>query len=54
MDPDWTKTLRPDEAQAAIEALAANKTPITAREAVELQRLKRALLAMAEDGREGH
>jgi hypothetical protein len=33
---DWTKDLSPDEAQAALEALNANKAPITAMEAAEL------------------
>jgi hypothetical protein len=36
MDADWTENLSPDEAQAALEALNANKAPITAKEAVEL------------------
>jgi hypothetical protein len=45
---DWTKDLSPDEAQAALEALNANKAPITAMEAVELLMLKRALEANAE------
>ena len=44
----WTEDLSPDEAQAALETLNANKGAITAREAVELLKLKRALEAMAE------
>jgi hypothetical protein len=31
MDTDWTKDLAPDEAQAALDALEANKAPITAK-----------------------
>jgi hypothetical protein len=46
MDINWTENLSPDEAQAALESLNANKAP-TAREAVELLKLKRAL----EEGR---
>ena len=48
MDTDWTKDLKPDEAQAALEALNANKAPVTAREAVELLKLKKALQAKVE------
>jgi hypothetical protein len=33
MDTDWTENQTPDEAQAALEALNANKAPVTAREA---------------------
>ena len=42
-DNSWTEDLSADEAQAALESLNANKAPITAREAVELLKLKRAL-----------
>jgi hypothetical protein len=45
MDIDWTENLTPDEAQAALNA---NKAPITAREAVEILKLRRALQAKAE------
>ena len=48
MDTDWTKDLKPDAAQAALEALNANKAPVTAREAVEILKLHRALQAKAE------
>jgi hypothetical protein len=48
MDTDWTKDLKPDEAQAALDALAAHKGPLTVREAVEVQKLKLALQAKAE------
>jgi hypothetical protein len=48
MDTDWTKNLTPVEAQAAIDALNANSAPITAREAVELLKLKKALQAKVE------
>jgi hypothetical protein len=47
-DTDWINDLAPDEAQAALESLKANKAPITAREAAELLKLKRALEAKAE------
>jgi hypothetical protein len=43
MDTDWTKDLKPDEAQAALDALNASKAPITARKGVDLLKLKRAL-----------
>jgi hypothetical protein len=48
MDTDWTKDLKPDEAQAALDALNANKAPVTAREATELIKLRRALEAKVE------
>jgi hypothetical protein len=48
MDRDWTENLTPAEAQAALEALNANKAPITVREAVELRKLRLALQAKAE------
>jgi hypothetical protein len=48
MDADWTNDLTPDEAQAALDALKANKAPVTAREATELFRLRRVLEAKAE------
>jgi hypothetical protein len=48
MDTDWTKNLTPAEAQAALEALNTNKSPVTAREATELLRLRRALQAKVE------
>jgi hypothetical protein len=41
MAQDWTENLTPDEAQCALDALKANKAPITAREGVELMKLKR-------------
>jgi hypothetical protein len=41
MDTDWTKNLMPDEAEAALDALNANKASITAREAAELLKLER-------------
>jgi hypothetical protein len=47
-DITWTEDLSPDEARAALESLNANKAPTTAREAVELLKLKRALEAKAE------
>ena len=48
MDTDWTRDLKPDEAQAALDVLKANKTPVTAREATELLKLRRALQAKAD------
>jgi hypothetical protein len=48
MDTDWTKDLTPGEAQVALDALAAHKGAITVREAVELQKLKKALQAKVE------
>ena len=45
MDIGWTKDLSPDEARAALDALNANKAPITVREAVELRKLGLALKA---------
>jgi hypothetical protein len=48
MDTDWTKDPLAFEAQAALNALAAHKAPITAREAVKLAKLKRALQAKVE------
>jgi hypothetical protein len=47
MDTDWTKNLTLDEAQAALDALNAHQAPVTAREATELLRLRRALQAKA-------
>jgi hypothetical protein len=44
-DISWTEDLSRDEAQAALKSGNANKAPITAREAVELLKLKRALEA---------
>ena len=49
MDTDWTENLTPDEARAALDALNANKVTITAREAVELLKLKRALEVKADE-----
>jgi hypothetical protein len=49
MDTDWTKDLKPDEAQAALNALKVNNAPVTAREATELIRLRRALQAKVEE-----
>jgi hypothetical protein len=48
METDWTKNLTPDEAQAALEALNANKAPVTPREVTELIKLRRALEAKVE------
>jgi hypothetical protein len=48
MAQEWTENLTPAEAQAALDALKANKAPVTAREATELIRLRRALQAKAE------
>jgi hypothetical protein len=45
MAQDWTENLTPDEAQAALDVLKANKAPLTARKATELIRLRRALEA---------
>jgi hypothetical protein len=45
MGINWTKALTPDEAKAALDALNANKAPVTAREAVEIVKLRRALEA---------
>jgi hypothetical protein len=45
MDTNWTENLTPDGAQAALDALNDRKTPVTAREATELIRLRRALEA---------
>ena len=45
MAQDWTENLTPDEARAALDALKANKAPLTVREAVELWKLKLALQA---------
>jgi hypothetical protein len=47
-DTDWTENLSPDEAGAALEALNTNKAPITAKEGVELLKLKKALQAKVE------
>jgi|RhiMetStandDraft_8_1073273.scaffolds.fasta_scaffold06309_2 hypothetical protein len=49
MDTDCTKDLSHDEARATLDALIANKAPVTAREAVEILKLKRALEAKAEE-----
>jgi hypothetical protein len=48
MYTDWIKDLKADEAQAALDALNANKAPITAKEAVEILTLRRALQAKVE------
>jgi hypothetical protein len=45
MDADWTENLTPAEAQAALDALNAHQAPVTAREAVEILKLRRALQA---------
>jgi len=39
------RNLTPDEAQAALDALTANKAPVTPKKAVELLKLRRALEA---------
>jgi hypothetical protein len=44
-DTGWIEDLSPDEAQAALDALNANKAPVTAREVTELLKLRRALQA---------
>jgi hypothetical protein len=46
MDTDWTENLTPDEAQAALDALDAHKTSVTARQV----RLRRALQKVARAG----
>jgi hypothetical protein len=49
MAQDWTKNPTPDEAQAVLEKLAERFSGgMTAREAFELHRVQRALLAKAE------
>ena len=48
MDTDWTKNLKPDEAQAALDALDAHKGPYTVREVLELRKLRLELQAKAE------
>jgi hypothetical protein len=50
MDTDWTENLMPAEAQAALDALKAQQAPVTAREATELLRLRRALQAKVDAG----
>jgi hypothetical protein len=50
MDTDWTKDLKPDDAQAALDALTAHKGPLTVREAVELQKIKKKLQAKVDAG----
>ena len=40
--------MTPDEARAALDALNANKAPVTAREAAEIVKLRRALEAKVE------
>jgi hypothetical protein len=46
MDTDWTESLTPHEAQAALDGLDAhNQVALTVNEAYELMKLKRALLA---------
>jgi hypothetical protein len=45
LEMSWVDDLAPDEAQAALDALKANKAPVTASEATELLRLRRALQA---------
>jgi hypothetical protein len=48
LDTSWTDDLSPDEAQAALDALKANKAPVTAKEATELLKIRRALQAKLE------
>jgi hypothetical protein len=48
VDTDWTKDLKPDEAKAALDALNANKAPVTATKASELLKLRRVLQAEVE------
>jgi hypothetical protein len=47
-DLSWIKDLEQDQAQAALDALAGHKAPLTVREAVELRKLKLALQVKAE------
>jgi|GEM_PF-1031371 hypothetical protein len=47
-DLSWIKDLEPDQAQAALDALAGHKAPLTVREAVEVRKLKLALQAKVE------
>jgi hypothetical protein len=49
LDPNWIESLSPDEARAALESFEAHKGPYSVREAVELQRLKRALRAKVDE-----
>ena len=51
MARDWTENLTPDEAQAALDALNAHQAPVTAREATDLLRLRRALQAKEDAGK---
>ena len=44
----WIEDLAPNEAQAALDALVEHKGPYTVNEAVELQKLKKALQAKVE------
>jgi hypothetical protein len=46
-DPDWIDNLLPYEAQAALDALNAQKVPLTVNEGFELVKLRRALQAKA-------
>ena len=50
MDIDWTENLTPDEAQTALDALTTHKGPLTVREAVELQKMKKKLQAKVDAG----
>ena len=45
LEMSWVDDLAPNEARAALEALAAHKAPLTVREAVDLRKLKLALQA---------
>jgi hypothetical protein len=49
MAHDWTENLTPDEAQSALDVLAAHKGRLTVREAVEVRKLKLALQAKAKE-----
>src|SRR5512132_1190490 len=49
LDSNWIESLSPDEARAALDSLEAHKGPYSVREAVELQRLKRAPQAKVDE-----
>jgi|307.fasta_scaffold200508_2 hypothetical protein len=50
-DMSWIEDLLPYEAQAALDSLAADKTPLTIEEALEVRKLRLALQAKVNDGR---
>jgi hypothetical protein len=45
---NWIESLSPYEAQAALDSLEAHKGPYSLREAVELQKMRRALQVKAQ------